>query len=54
VSKLPLNSNDKKTYLNKLKLPKAPLNGITRNLMKFIKIAKMSNKKKETYMTELE
>jgi hypothetical protein len=54
VSKLPLNSNDKKTYLNKLKLPKAPLNGITRNLMKFIKNAKMSNKKKETYATQLE
>ena len=53
VNKLPLNSKDKKTYLDKLKLPKAPLNGITRNLKKFIKNANISNKKKETYMTEL-
>ncbi len=53
VNKLPLNSKDKKTYLNKLKLPKAPLNGITRNLKKFVKNANISNKKKETYMTEL-
>jgi hypothetical protein len=53
VNKLPLNSKDKKTYLDKLKLPKAPLNGITSNLKKFIKNANISNKKKETYMTEL-
>uniref|UniRef100_A0A6C0J171 DUF5855 domain-containing protein n=1 Tax=viral metagenome TaxID=1070528 RepID=A0A6C0J171_9ZZZZ len=53
VNKLPLNSKDKKTYLNKLKLPKAPLNGITRNLKKFVKNANISNKKKETYITEL-
>ena len=53
VNKLPLNSKDKKTYLDKLKLPKAPLNGITGNLKKFIKNANISNKKKETYMTEL-
>jgi hypothetical protein len=53
VNKLPLNSKDKKTYLDKLKLPKAPLNGITSNLKKFVKNANISNKKKETYMTEL-
>ena len=53
VNKLPLNSNDKKTYLDKLKSPKAPLNGITRNLKKFVKNANISNKKKETYITEL-
>lgn len=53
VNKLPLNSKDKKTYLDKLKLPKAPLNCITSNLKKFIKNANISNKKKETYMTEL-
>ena len=53
VNKLPLNSNDKKTYLDKLKSPKAPLNSITRNLKKFVKNANISNKKKETYITEL-
>ena len=53
VNKLPLNSKDKKTYLDKLKLPKAPLNGITSNLKKFVKNANISNKKKETYMTKL-
>ena len=53
VNKLPLNSKDKKAYLNKLKLPKAQLNGITRNLKKFVKNANISNKKKETYITEL-
>jgi chromosome segregation ATPase len=53
VKKLPLKSNDKKTYMDKLKLPKAPLNSITSNLKKFVKNAKIPNKKKETYMMEL-
>jgi hypothetical protein len=54
VNKLPLNSKDKKTYLDKLKLPKAPLNGITsktsRIISKFIKnlIVIFLIKKKET------